>query len=151
MGTRRNEAFTLTWADVDFKAREVTVQEINSKTAKKRTIGMTERVAQVLWELYQKSNGKSDSTVFGVKDNVKKSFVSARKEAGLDDVRLHDLRHTFCSRLVEAEVPIADGARVSGHDQLSTFYRYVNVNSDTIRRASEALDKLRIKKTRCDN
>jgi integrase len=143
MGTRRNEAFTLIWADVDFNARQVTVKEINSKTAKARTIGMTERVAELLWELYQKSHEKPDSLVFGIKDNVKKSFVSARIEAGLDDLRLHDLRHTFCSRLVEAEVPIAEGARVSGHDQLSTFYRYVNANSDTIRRASEALDRLR--------
>src|SRR5215213_5872986 len=146
MGTRRNEAFTLTWNDVNFNSREVTVKEINSKTAKARTIGMTERVAQVLWELYQQSDNKSDCLVFRIKDNVKKSFVSARKEAGLDDMRLHDLRHTFCSRLVEAEVPIAEGARVSGHDQLSTFYRYVNTNSDTIRRASEALDSLRKKK-----
>ena len=143
MGTRRNEAFTLTWADVDFKAREVTVQEINSKTTKARTIGMTERVAEVLRELHEQSDQIPNSSVFGVKDSVKKAFVSARKEAGLDDVRLHDLRHTFCSRLVEAEVPIAEGAKISGHDQLSTFYRYVNANSDTIHRASEALDKLR--------
>jgi hypothetical protein len=69
------------------------------------------------------------------------------KAVNLDDVCLHDLRYTFCNRLVEAEVPIAEGARVSGHDQLSTFYRYVNANSDTIRRASEALDNLRKKKT----
>lgn len=151
MGTRRNEAFTLTWADVDFGAKEVTVKEINSKTAKARTIGMTERVAAVLWELYQDSDRKAAGLVFGVKDNVKKSFASARKEAGLDDVRLHDLRHTFCSRLVEAEIPIAEGARISGHDQLSTFYRYVNANSDTIRRASAALDTLRKRKSNPNN
>jgi integrase len=102
MGTRRNEAFTLTWADVDFNASTVTVQEINSKTAKKRTIGMTERVAQVLQALQKESDIKADALVFGITNNVKKSFVSARKEAGLDDVRLHDLRHTFCSRLVDA-------------------------------------------------
>jgi integrase len=148
MGTRRNEAFTLTWADVDFSASTVTVQEINSKTAKNRTIGMTERVAQVLRELQKESDIKPDSLVFGITNNVKKSFVSARKEANLDDVRLHDLRHTFCSRLVEAEVPIAEGARVSGHDQLSTFYRYVNTNHETIKRASEALDSLRKKKSK---
>ncbi|HJQ26412.1 MAG TPA: site-specific integrase [Blastocatellia bacterium] len=146
MGTRRNEAFTLAWADVDFNAREVTVKEINSKTAKARTIGMTERVREMLWTLYQESNLNPETLVFGITDNVKKSFAAARKQAGLDDVRLHDLRHTFCSRLVEAEIPIAEGARVSGHDQLSTFYRYVNANSDTIRRASAALDDLRRRK-----
>jgi len=146
MGTRRNEAFTLTWADVDFMAKEVTVRELNSKTAKARTIGMTERVEQLLWELRQQSDKKADSLVFGIKDNVKKSFVAARHEAGLDDVRMHDLRHSFCSRLVEADVPIAEGARVSGHDQLSTFYRYVNTNSDTVQRAAHALDALRKKR-----
>jgi integrase len=146
MGTRRNEAFTMTWADVDFNRKEVTVQEMNSKTAKARTIAMTERVVAVLWELYKQADAKPDRLVFGVSDNVKKAFAAARHEAGLDDVRLHDLRHTFCSRLVEAEIPIAEGARVSGHDQLSTFYRYVNANSETIHRASEALDSLRRKK-----
>jgi integrase len=57
MGTRRNEAFRLTWTDVDFTRREVAVQEINSKTAKTRTIGMTERVAEVLLELYDHLRG----------------------------------------------------------------------------------------------
>ena len=82
MGTRRNEAFTLTWADVDFNAREVTVKEINSKTAKARTIGMTERVAAVLWKLYQESDKKPETLVFGITDNVKKlSYLPAERLA----------------------------------------------------------------------
>jgi integrase len=78
--------------------------------------------------------------VFGFSDNVKKSFASARGQAGLPDVRFHDLRHTAATRLVGAHLPLAEVGRILGHTQANTTYRYVNANVETARRAAAALD-----------
>ncbi len=78
--------------------------------------------------------------VFGIYDNVKRSYTAARKAAGLLDVRFHDLRHTAATRLVGAHIPLSEVGRVLGHTQANTTYRYVNANAETAKRAAAALD-----------
>jgi integrase len=68
--------------------------------------------------------------------------VSARKIAGLSDVRMHDLRHTAATRLVQGHVPLSEVGRVLGHTQANTTYRYVNANVETARRAADVLATL---------
>ena len=87
------------------------------------------------------SNGDLDLLVFGITDNVKRSFTAIRNEAGLPDIRFHDLRHTAATRLVSQHIPIAEVGRVLGHTQPATTYRYVNANLETARRAALALDE----------
>lgn len=86
------------------------------------------------------SPDNSDSFVFGIIDNVKRSFTAARSKAGLKDVRFHDLRHTAATRLVGAHIPLSEVGRVLGHTQANTTYRYVNANVETAKRAAAALD-----------
>jgi integrase len=142
MGTRPNETFSLSWKDVEFGASEIVVRELNSKTAKERKVAMTARVRTSLLEIYMKSGQDPDARVFGIKDNVRKSFKGAAKDAGMPELDLYDCRHTCATRLVQAGIPIPEVARVLGHDQLSTTYRYINADSQTLRRAADALDQL---------
>jgi integrase len=81
--------------------------------------------------------------VFGIESNVTKSFSTARRLAGLSDVRFHDLRHTHASRLVAAHIPLSEVGRALGHTQPSTTYRYVNTNIETAQRIANVLDALR--------
>jgi len=78
--------------------------------------------------------------IFGIIDNVKRSFTAARSKAGLNDVRFHDLRHTAATRLVGVHIPLSEVGRVLGHSQANTTYRYVNANVETAKRAAAALD-----------
>ena len=78
--------------------------------------------------------------MFGILDNVKRSFTAARTKAGLNDVRFHDLRHTAATRLVGAHIPLSEVGRVLGHTQANTNFRYVNANVETTKRAAAALD-----------
>lgn len=78
--------------------------------------------------------------MFGIIDNVKRSFTAARSKAGLINVRFHDLRHTPATRLVDAHIALSEVGRVLGHSQANTTYRYVNANVETARRAAAALD-----------
>lgn len=71
---------------------------------------------------------------------MKRSFGAARSDAGLKDLRFHDLRHTAATRLVGAHIPLSEVGRVLGHTQANTTYRYVNANVETAKRAAAALD-----------
>ena len=60
-----------------------------------------------------------------------------RERAGLPDVRIHDLRHTYASNAVSSGMPIQMVGRLLGHTQLQTTMRYAHLADDPVRRAAE--------------
>lgn len=60
-----------------------------------------------------------------------------RARAGLDDVRIHDLRHTYASNAVSSGMPIQMVGRLLGHTQIQTTMRYAHLADDPVRRAAE--------------
>ncbi len=139
-GLRRGELFKLEWQDVDFTARLVRVRAINAKTNKPREVAMTVRLFDELMRLNEEPMSE---LVFGIQTNVKRSFGSVCKAAGIEGLRFHDLRHSCVTRLIEAGMQHTEAMKVSGHTTLSMLNRYLNVNLDTSRRAADALDALR--------
>ena len=71
---------------------------------------------------------------------VKRSFDRAREMAGLADVRFHDLRHTFASRLVQGGVPLYDVMHLTGHKSLEMVQRYAHLAPDYQERAMGVLN-----------
>ena len=68
-------------------------------------------------------------------------FKTVAKRAGMPDLRLHDLRHAFCSRLAQAGVPLATIAKLAGHESLTTTERYArHIPEGATRAAIERLD-----------
>ena len=139
-GMRRGEILSLKWNDVDFEDRVLTIRAFNTKTMKERQVSLTTRLTLELEKLWDASPKVKDQIVFGFTNNVKNSFRSVRTEAGLLDIRFHDLRHTAATRLVAAHLPLPEVGRVLGHTQANTTYRYVNANIETTRRAAAILD-----------
>ena len=137
-GMRRGEIFSLTWSDIDFESGLITIRAFNTKTMRERQIAMTERLTIELESLTANRTGE---LVFGIKTHAQHSFDKAKRKAGLSDVRFHDLRHTHATRLVGAQMPLAEVGRVLGHTQPSTTFRYVNINADTARRAADLLNQ----------
>lgn len=140
-GMRRGEIISLRWRDVDLEHGLITIAAFNTKTMRERQVSLTARLASELRTLWELSPKDGVRRVFGITDNVKRSFTAARAEAGLPDVRFHDLRHTHATRLVALHLPLSEVGRVLGHTQPSTTFRYVNANVETARRASAALDQ----------
>ncbi|MBR9653557.1 site-specific integrase [Thalassovita aquimarina] len=60
-----------------------------------------------------------------------------RERAGLHNVRIHDLRHTYASNAVSSGMPIQMVGRLLGHTQLQTTMRYAHLADDPVRRAAE--------------
>ena len=64
-----------------------------------------------------------------------------RQEAGLDDVRLHDLRHTVASQAVARGVPLSAVARMLGHADPTMTLRYAHVGDRDLQAALERIGK----------
>jgi len=80
--------------------------------------------------LWEASSKDLEATVFGITNTIKTSFKSACQEAKIEDFRFHDCPHRHNPndriRLAATEV-----MKITGHSQLKTFLRYLNVTSKT--------------------
>lgn len=146
-GGRKGEMLKLTWRDVDFDRRLITFQALNTKTLKTRRVAITQRFYDELQALWQNSNVDLDALVFGIKDNVRRSFSTALniagiKEGGIDGISLHSLRHTFATRLVKGQISIQIAARILGHSQITTSYRYISANDESLYDAASVLESI---------
>jgi integrase len=83
---------------------------------------------------------------FGNPEDTKKiprNFKSALKRAGIRDMKFHALRHTYCTRLFEAEVPIKTVQILMGHKRIETTMNiYTHVMAEQKDLAAEKINAL---------
>ena len=146
-GARKGEMLKLQWKDVNFEIRLITIQALNTKTLKKRQVAITKRLSEEFSKMWNESKKDLDSIVFGISDNVRKSFSSACKmagikEGGIEGLTLHSLRHTAATRLVKGQLPIQMVGRILGHQNPQTTYRYLSANDETLRQAATIFESI---------
>ena len=73
--------------------------------------------------------------------NVRKSFFTALKRAGIINFRFHDLRHTFVSQLVMSGVDLNTVRELLGHKSIEMTLRYSHLSPDHKKRAVDILGK----------
>jgi len=66
------------------------------------------------------------------------AWNTARKSAGLSNVRMHDLRHSFASLLINSERTLYEVQHIPGHTQVKTTQRYAHLSQDTLLAAANA-------------
>lgn len=128
-GARLSEILTLKWAYVDESRRALLLPD--SKTGAK-AVPLNQQVLDLLAALPRLENNPYvlPGQITGKHlVNLQKPWRALRKQAGLDDVRLHDLRHSFASVgvgvAVGGSLPVI--GRVLGHSQAQTTARYAHV------------------------
>lgn len=131
-GMRQGEVFNLTWPDINFHKKIITVEGKTSKSGQTRHIPMTDEVFDLLTKWKKQING---DFVFPSKegkrlDNVKKSWAGLLKLAGVQEFRWHDLRHTFASQLVMKGAHLNTVRVLLGHSDLKMTLRYAHLGSD---------------------
>lgn len=125
---RKNEILAVQWFDVNFIGKSIRVRNKSANAETSRLVPMAARLAEILAQLRQNSVGRLSARVFGVKD-FKKAFNGALRDAELYDVHFHDLRHTGITRMVRSrQLSIPEIMKISGHTQLKTFLRYLNLD-----------------------
>jgi integrase len=73
------------------------------------------------------------------KSDLKKPWAAVCKAAGLEGVRLHDLRHSFASIGAGASMGLPVIGKLLGHSQAATTHRYAHLDADPLRRAVETI------------
>ena len=73
------------------------------------------------------------------RSDLKRPWNAIIKRAGLPEVRLHDLRHTYASFGAGSGLGLPIIGRLLGHTQPATTARYAHLDNDPLRRASEAI------------
>jgi site-specific recombinase XerD len=67
------------------------------------------------------------------------SWNKARKAANIDTVRMHDLRHSFASALVNSGMTLYDVKEILGHTNIKTTERYAHLSNSRLRQAAESV------------
>lgn len=136
-GARKNEVLHATWDDFDLDRGDWRIPTTKSGNA--RHIPLNDGALRIL----EMVRGVSRSEfVFGnpkTKSPYQKLFYAwdvARKRAGLPDVRLHDLRHTFASMLINNGRNLYEVQKLLGHTQVKTTQRYAHLARETLVEAS---------------
>ena len=80
-----------------------------------------------------RTRGPVSSAVF------ERFWIRVRKQAGIGDVRLHDLRHTYASIAVMHGETVTTTARLLGHNDPQTTLKYAHLSDHLVREATDAL------------
>ena len=138
-GMRWGEMNKLRVCDLDFDTRVITIQATHTKTLQRRRVKMTTRVAAELKALVK---GKRLTREIFSHESVKHSWAWVRREAGLTDLRWHDLRHTNATRIEKSKrVSIGQLGRHLGHADLRSTERYINQDEEAVVEIAAALEE----------
>jgi integrase len=136
-GARFREILHLKWEHVDFDRGLLLLPD--SKTGKK-TIVLNAPALAVLNGL----DRIGEHVIAGAKldkprSDLKRPWKLVRRVAGLEGLRIHDLRHTYASFGAGGGLGLPIIGKLLGHTQAATTNRYAHLDSDPLKRASETI------------
>ena len=136
-GCRRGEILTLRWQDVDGDTLNLTDAKAGPRwvflNAQARAILERQLRTQSAWVFPSPLDPERPRSPH------LPLWYSVRKEAGIEDVRIHDLRHTFASHAVLQGVPLPVVSRLLGHKHPSMTLRYAHVGDRETEAAAERI------------
>lgn len=135
-GCRLREILHLRWSEVDSE-RGVLNLPI-SKTGRKVVI-LNAAALAVLEDLTQVGEYVIAGTSEGPRHDLKRPWNAVLKHAGLEGVRLHDLRHTFASYGAGGGLGLPILGKLLGHAEPRTTNRYAHLDANPLRRATDAI------------
>ena len=135
-GCRKGEALNLKWNDVDLKNNVIAIKA--TKTKHDRYIPIHSKLKTLLKNIEKKENCEY---VFNFKGRKITTFVdsfhTACRNAGLKDLRIHDLRHVFASALTMADVSLYKTGILLGHRTPNMTQRYAHLKPSELKKEIE--------------
>lgn len=140
-GCRKGEILSLKWDNVDLKHGFISL--IETKNGERRETPINDTLRATLQGLTRRLDVPyvfHDNATGKPYQDIKRSFNTALRRAGIKDFHFHDLRHTFASHLVMAGVDITTVSRLLGHKSLTMTLRYSHLAPDHLAKAVSMLD-----------
>lgn len=139
-GARKREVLDAKWEDFDLERRQWRIPV--TKLGRPRHVPVSDAVLELLASV---PRNPSVPFVFA-NPRTGKPYVSifvawntARASVGLSDVRIHDLRHSFASFLVNAGRSLYEVQKLLGHTQIKTTQRYAHLSQQTLLEAANVV------------
>jgi integrase len=138
-GCRLTEILTLKWEYIDIKNYRINLPD--SKNGKK-SVYISPMVVEMLAKIDRQSNnpyvlqGKNGESHLV---NLQRAWRRIRKQAVLEDVRIHDLRHSFASIGAASGLSLPLIGALLGHTQVQTTARYAHLIGDPLREAAHVI------------
>jgi integrase len=142
-GMRAGEIIKLTWDKVDLKTGFIRLAAEDTKTNQKRAIPLSPILRETLEEIRTEQR---DGKVVAIGGHVftwkgkplgrqgwKRSWATACRNAQIEDLRFHDLRHTFVTRKVREGWDYKRIMAITGHKTFAVFQRYNNPTEEDLR------------------
>lgn len=140
-GARRREVLDARWKDIDIDKKLWRI-DVN-KSGKARYVPLSTGAIELLDEVRRgqraaSPSGEEGEWVFANPESGKPyvqmyyPWDKARKRAGIPGFRMHDLRHTFASYLINAGRSLYEVQKILGHTQIKTTQRYSHLSQDTL-------------------
>jgi len=138
----------------NFRPDESRIFLPKTKNGSSRTVHLNERALAVLAELKEKKEQeprtRDSQFVFPSRQGTKKGyiydlrvpFLKACRIAGIENFRIHDLRHTFASMAVSSGADLYAVQRLLGHSDISMTQRYAHLAADDLKRATEGVSAM---------
>ncbi len=141
-GARRSEVLRAEWSHIDYIRGVWTIPITKNKKIRKIPISpeLQELIAEIPI-ISHKWLFPAKKTDTHYKD-VNAAWYHARTKAGLQDVRMHDLRHSFASQLVNSGQSLYVVQKLLGHSNLKMTQRYAHLDDDSLLKAASCAGRL---------
>jgi len=141
-GARLNEALSSRWENIDRKNRLWLIPSSDSKSSVRRSVPLNDAAIDVLNQLGTEDDYEYLFVSFRSHTgeplrSIARGWSSLRKKAGLEFLRIHDLRHNHASMLVNNGVSIYSVSQVLGHSSVIVTQRYAHLSTKTLQDASQ--------------
>ncbi len=140
-GCRLGEVLSLKWEDVNLKENFIHLKD--SKVGE-RGIPLNESAKNVILGLQKQVDNpyvfcgdKKGTHLF----TIQKTWDRIRKKAGIPDVRIHDLRHSFASFALKKGVSLYGVSKLLGHKNIATTTRYAHLELEELKKLTNIVDQ----------
>lgn len=133
-GARKGEIANMRWSDIRGDVVEL-AEHKTDKTGDVRRIYLPEPALEIIRTLPRRS---LDDRVLGVKC-PRRMFERILREAGIEDLRMHDLRHNFASVGANSGMTLQEVGKLLGHRSTSTTQRYAHLFDERLREGANLI------------
>jgi integrase len=144
LGVRRGELLAVTIPDIDLDQRKVILRK--TKNGRTRVVYVNDLAAAVFESMgIEERKRRGDRRVLWpsiTPEQLSMRFLRACRQAGVEDFKFHDLRHTWASHMRMQGADLHDLMVLLGHSDLRMTTRYLTLSQEHLRAASSKLDNV---------
>lgn len=144
-GLRETEVIQLAWPQIDIFKKQFVIRD--QKNDEDSTLPLDENAMEVIVAQYKVRHISCDRVFYNTlghpiyRSNLIRGFKNAVAKIGLPQMRFHDLRHTFATRLIQRGTDVYTVQKLGRWKDIKMVMRYAHHNTNSLREGIKVLDQ----------